>query len=123
MNLYSFVSDLSQSYSSLRHSQTIRAELDQRAQELTTGLRTSQDIARTADTGYVAAIDRSLAFLDTSDRAIDGANIRTSATQAALTSIRSGTHDLMLGVLSITSSESSHTIDIQARQAIQACRA
>ena len=119
MNLYTYVSDLSQSFSSLRHSRTIRAELDQKALELTTGQRSSQDIARTAETGRVAAIDRSLAFLDTIERAVEGANVRTSATQAALGSIRDGTRNLMLGVLSVTSTESSQTVEIQAREAIQ----
>ena len=118
MTYFNHVSDLSNSWLTARNSRGLRAELDVKARELTTGERRGSEIARNGETGRLDAIDRSLELLAGFGRTIAHGRARAEATQATLQSIRTATSDIMVGVLSLAQQDSFQSADIQAGQAV-----
>jgi len=120
MTFFAGMSDLSQSWSLQRHSRNLRSDFDKTATELTTGLKTSGEIARAGDTGRVLGIDRSLSLIDRFRQSTSVGALRLETTQSALQSIRTLGKDISLGILSLVDQDSFQTTDIQAEQAVTA---
>ena len=111
-------SDMANSWQMSRHSTQIRSMIDQSAKELTTGERRGVDIARSGEAAHLVAIDRSLDMLKGFAVGMNRAQTRAEATQAGIQTIRTGSAEIMMNVLSLAKQDSFISADIQATEAV-----
>lgn len=120
MGMYMGLSDLAASWQMQRQNTDVKNALFSTGQQLSSGERSIQNIAKAGEVQKLFAFDASLSVLERYSQAADHGRVKLEAVQMALGSIRDVASNVSLSVLSAVKSDDMLVTSVEARGAFPA---